>query len=126
MTELSTLLSLVSIVFELMHPFSNLSTGTVSTRSERTNYTIDFLSNPRPFKDQRASIASYFFHLEGPVKSRLIKWHMTPVSQLALTFNWSLQKMFPLKKVGIEELGPSYIYQGLPSEYVQNIMLLCA
>ena len=38
------------------------------------------------------------------MKSRLIKGHMTPVSQLALTFNWSLQKMFPLKKVGIEEL----------------------
>ena len=90
MTELSTLLSLVSIVFEIMHPFSNLSTAMVSTRSERTNYTIDLPSNPRPFKEQRASITNYFLHLEGPVKSRLIKGQLTPLSQLALTFNWFL------------------------------------
>jgi hypothetical protein len=65
---------------------------------------IDPATNPRLFKSQRTSIASYFLHLGGPVKSRLIKeGQMTPVSQLALTFNWFLQKMVPLKKVGIEE-----------------------
>jgi len=120
-TELSTFLSLAIFVFELMHPFFHLLIGMVSTRSERTNYTINPPNNPRPLKSQRTSIANYFLHLEGPVKSRLIKGQITPVSQLALTFNWFLQKMVPLKKVGVEETFEDLFTQ-VPSRFYPNFV----
>ena len=83
---------------------------------------IDPATNPRLFKSQRTSIASYFLHLGGPVKSRLIKeGQMTPVSQLALTFNWFLQKMVPLKKVGIEETFENLFVQ-VPSRFYPNFV----
>ena len=75
----------------------------VSTRSKRTNYTIDFPDVPRPVRSNQHPIAQYYAHLEGEEKSILIRNKFNPVNQRALDFNWFLRRIVPLKKDGEEE-----------------------
>jgi len=75
----------------------------VSTRSKRTNYTIDFPDVPRPVRSNQHPIAQYYAYLEGEEKSILIRNKFNPVNQRALDFNWFLRRIVPLKKDGEEE-----------------------
>ena len=78
-------------------------TEMVSTRSDRTNYTVNWPSDCKPFKSPKAPIFRYFQHLKGPAKSQMLKEQLAPVNEMVIFFHWFLQQMVPRKIVGVEE-----------------------
>jgi hypothetical protein len=74
----------------------------VSTRSKKTNYSVDFPDVPRPVRSNQDPISKYYAHLEGVEKSILLTQKSKPVHQRALDFNWFLKRVVPLKKNGEE------------------------
>ena len=75
----------------------------VTTRSNRTNYTINLPDESRPVRSSRTPIARYFAHLNGDEKSALLSKKSLPINRLALLFHWFLQNIVPMKKSDIEE-----------------------
>ena len=75
----------------------------VTTRSKRTDYTVDFPDVPRPIKSNHHPLSKYYACLEGGEKSILIRNKLNPVNKRALNFNWFLRRMVPLKKDNEEE-----------------------
>ena len=75
----------------------------VTTRSNRTNYTIQIADNPRPVRSNGTPISRYFAQLDGLEKSEQIRFRRCPFNRAALNFNWFLRYMVPLKKANVEE-----------------------
>ena len=73
-----------------------------STRSKRTDYTVNFFDVPRPVRSNQQPIFKYYAHLEGGDKSILIRNKSDSVYQCALDFNLFLRRIVPLKK-NVEE-----------------------
>ena len=80
-----------------------MSTGMVTTRSQRTKYTIDLPVRSGPPRSNIQPIAQYFAELEGAEKSALLRNKLNPLHQRAIDFNWFLRRIVPLKKNGVEE-----------------------
>ena len=80
-----------------------MSIGMVTTRSQRTKYTIDLPVSSGPPRNNIQPIAQYFAELEGAEKSALLRNKLNPLHQRAIDFNWFLRRIVPLKKNGVEE-----------------------
>ena len=75
----------------------------VTTRSNRTSYTIDLPNESKPIRTIKAPITKYFSCLDGSEKSALINKKSLPINRLALIFHWFLRNIVPMKKSDIEE-----------------------
>ena len=96
-------------------------TEMVSTRSERTNYTVNWPSDCKPFKSPKAPIFRYFQHLKGPAKSQMLKEQLAPVNEMVIFFHWFLQQMVPRKLVCVEEAFEE-LFGKVPSRFYPSFV----
>ena len=93
----------------------------ISTRSNRTNYTIQLADNPRPVRSNGTPISRYFAQLHGLEKSEQIRFRRCPFDRAALNFNWFLRYIVPLKKADVEESFEDIFSQISSMFYPNNV-----